>query len=454
MCIKSEKISWVISFPQYPQQKEKHFPFLPVDIFLFIVDISLNILAAEIPCFLYFGKLCPFLSTFSTLSTFVPGFPSKKGFRNFAHFIFFFPVIYFVLLSKGESMGKDCVEMPRLTIYKDNDADTTVVANRFIDEYMKDANDAQLKVYLYLLRMFGAGQATSVSDIADKFNHTEKDVIRALKYWEKNHLLDLDYDAGQNLVGIRLRDLNRQNASLAFLPSGPEVIRTSPEPEENPYAKPVYSTDQLREFKNRETTAQLLFIAESYIGRPLTPSEMKTILFFKDVLRFSDDLIDYLIQYCVDRGKKDFKYIEKVAISWAEEGITTPKQAQKYSAKYDKNVYAIMNELGKSGTPTGKEMEFITRWTREYGFTMDIIFEACERTVLATDKHRFEYAEGILSSWKRADVHQKADIRKIDDMYQKRKAAPKPASSTNNRFNQFPQNNYDFAALEEEILSN
>ena len=39
-------------------------------------------------------------------------------------------------------------------------------------------------------------------------------------------------------------------------------------------------------------------------------------------------------------------------------------------------------------------------------------------------------------------------------MYQKRKAAPKPAASANNRFNQFTQNNYDFAALEEELLSN
>ena len=63
--------------------------------------------------------------------------------------------------------------MARLTIYKDNYADSTVVSNRFIDEYMGDANDAQLKVYLYLVRMMNANLATSVSDIADKFNHTE-----------------------------------------------------------------------------------------------------------------------------------------------------------------------------------------------------------------------------------------------------------------------------------------
>lgn len=359
--------------------------------------------------------------------------------------------------------------MARLTIYKDNYVDSTVVSNRFIDEYMKDANDAQLKIYLYLIRMLNANQAISVSDIADKFNHTEKDVIRALKYWEKNKLLHLDYDEDKNLVGIHLLDLNAQDSHAAnatihnavkttpVVPleqSVPNNMASAPAAENScAYEKPVYSPDQLREFKNRESTAQLLFIAESYIAKPLTPSEMKSILFFTDVLHFSDDLIDYLIQYCVDRGKKDFKYIEKVAINWAEEGITTPKQAQKFSTKYDKNVYAIMNELGKSGTPTNKEMEYITRWTKEYGFTPDIIFEACERTVLATDKHRFEYAEGILSSWKRENVHHKADIRKIDDLYQqKRKTSSKQVST--NRFNQFTQNSYDFDALEKELLSN
>lgn len=369
--------------------------------------------------------------------------------------------------------------MARLTIYKDNYIDSTVVSNRFIDEYMKDANDAQLKIYLYLIRMLNANQATSVSDIADKFNHTEKDVIRALKYWEKNELLHLDYDEEKNLVGIHLRDLNSpanfavsRNVALSSVPAMQPVLpltgqaaaeqiasdtaATPVSPLENhaaAFTKPVYSPDQLREFKNRNTASQLIFIAESYIGRPLTPSEIKSILFFTDVLHFSEDLIDYLIQYCVERGKKDFKYIEKVAISWAEEGISTPKQAEKFSAKYDKNVYAIMNELGKSGSPTAKEMEYITRWTKEYGFTSDIIFEACERTVLATDKHRFEYAEGILSSWRRANVHHKADIHKIDDLYQqKRKAASKPAAS--NKFNQFTQNSYDFDTLEKELLSN
>ena len=365
--------------------------------------------------------------------------------------------------------------MARIALYKDNYADSTVVSNLFIDEYMKDANDAQLKVYFYLLRMLNADQAISVSGIADKFNHTEKDVIRALKYWEKQQILDLDFDENKALVGIHLRDLSAQATPASqhnvLLTSGPvqaqntagnsiisaavaQPVQTAPQETTPVYTKPAYSLDQLREFKEREETSQLLFIAEAYIGKPLTPSEIKTILFFTDVLHFSDDLIDYLLQYCVERGKKDFKYIEKVAVNWAEEGITTPKQAQKFSTRYDKSVYSIMNSLGRSTAPTAKELEFINRWTREYGFSTDIILEACERSSLATDRHRFEYAEGILSSWKNAGIHHKADIQQADATYQKKKATkPAPAASST-RFTQFAQNSYDFAALEKEILSN
>lgn len=360
--------------------------------------------------------------------------------------------------------------MAGLTIYTDNNVDFTAVSNLFIDEYMKDANDAQLKVYLYLLRMMNAQLATSVSDIADKFNHTEKDVVRALKYWEKAGLLTLDFDKNKNLVGIHIHDLNnadqaksRASAPSSFIPV-PSIQPAVPAAEEETvventvsFCKPIYSTEQLREFKNRQNTSQLLFVAESYIGKPLTPSEMKTILYFTDVLHFSDDLIDYLLQYCVDRGKKDFKYIEKVAVSWAEQGITTPKQAQKASSRYDKNVYAIMNELGKSSAPTPREAEYIMRWIQEYGFSNDIIFEACERTVLATDKNRFEYAERILQSWYEQNVHHKSDICKIDELYQQRKRNTSSSAAARqypNRFSQFTQNTYDFDALEKELLSN
>jgi DnaD/phage-associated family protein len=347
--------------------------------------------------------------------------------------------------------------MGHFKIYQENYADVTVVSNIFIDQYMKDANDAQLKIYLYLLRVMGAGLCTSVSDIADQFNHTEKDVVRALKYWEKNRLLSLEYDDGKNISGIRLLSIAKTPikdvhplASVVQLPAKNEAP-----PAKADLSKPVYSLDQLKEFQNNEETAQIIFVAEQYIGRPLSPSEINTILFFSDKLGFSEDLIDYLIQYCVGREKKDFRYIEKVALSWAEAGITTPGQASKLAGKYDKIVYDIMKALGKPGTPTKAEAGFATKWTKELGFAKEIILEACSRTVMATDKHRFEYADSILSSWAKKNVRIKADISALDEAYAKNKSsAPRLQNTSSGQFNQFMHTNYDFEALEKEILSN
>lgn len=344
--------------------------------------------------------------------------------------------------------------MGRFKIYQQCSADVTVISNLFIDEYMKEANDAQLKIYLYLIRMMSAGLSTSVSDIADKFNHTEKDVLRALQYWERNHLLALEYDEMGTIVSIELLDAAHKTGSVTPAPA-PLMSLQRTAPSKADYSKPVYTLDQLKEFKNNEETAQIIFVAEQYLGKPLSPSEIKTILFFTDRLHFSEDLIDYLIQYCVGKGKKDFRYIEKVAISWAEEGISTPAQAAK-AAKYDKIVYDVMKALGKSGVPTKAEAGYALKWINEYGFTQDIILEACRRTVMATDKHRFEYADSILNSWKKKQVRQKADIQNLDEAYAKSKnsASRSNSSPASRGFNQFPQRSYDFDALEKEILSN
>ena len=363
--------------------------------------------------------------------------------------------------------------MAQIRVYQENSSDVTVVSNIFIDEYMKEANDAQLKVYLYLLRTMSAHLNTSVSDIADQFNHTEKDVVRALKYWEKNQLISLEYDDNKTLVSIRLLEVTGKHqeepaalAPVVSLSTAREKSERSTaitsttdvaaaEPAADPYEKPAYTLDQIREFKEKEDTSQILFVAEQYIGKLLTPSEIKTLLFITDRLHFSEDMIDYLIQYCVEKGKKDFRYIEKVAISWAEEGVTTPKQAARAAKKYDKNVYDIMKALGKSSNPTKAEADYVIKWTKDFSFTQDIILEACARTVMATDKHRFEYADSILNSWHKNNVHHKSDIQQLDSAYvQNRQTAAKTARNTTASFNQMMRGTYDFDALEKEIISN
>lgn len=345
--------------------------------------------------------------------------------------------------------------MGTFQILQDGQSDVTVLSNIFIDQYMPEANDAQLKIYLFLLRAINSGSATSISQIADQFNYTEKDVIRALAYWEKKELLAVDKDSAGNPIGIHILSfpsVNRtasKEADSEKLPSAPDHAEAL----DSAFKKPTYTSDDLTRFKSDEATSQVLFITEQYLKKTLSPSEISTMLYITDRLGFSTDLIDYLVQYCVERGKREMRYIEKVALNWAEEEITTVKQAANYVYKYDKTVYQVMNALGKSASPTKPEIALIKKWMDTYGFSYEIIAKACEKTVLTTDKNRFQYADGILTNWYKAGYRSTAEIERRESGKKQNQSAAKKVHSSN-KFNQFQQNDYDFAALERDLLSN
>ena len=363
--------------------------------------------------------------------------------------------------------------MGQFMIKNQQNMEYTMIANSFVDHFLAEANDVQIKIYLYLLRHANTAVGCSISSMADHFNYPEKDVLRALSYWEKKNVLQLEFDGNHELCSLSFCSHTTAQASVehntafsnASIPT--PISRNVVQPvmkavtylsNNTTYIKPEYTLDQLAEFKSRQSTEELMFIAESYLGRTLSANDVRSILFISDELHFSFDLLDYFLQYCVDRGKKDFRYIEKVAISWAQNQVTTVSQAQNQVTKYDKDTYTVMNALGKNNQPTTKEAEFIKRWYQIYGFTSDVILEACERTVLATDKHRFEYADKILKSWQSFGVHHKNDIAKADAAFELRKKNTVPTTAgkgnSQNKFNQFTQNNYDFDALEKELLSN
>lgn len=354
--------------------------------------------------------------------------------------------------------------MTNLTVYKDQDLNATIISNQFIDEYMVAANDAQIKIYLYLVRMTSANLPFGISDIADRFNYTEKDVLRALRYWEKQKLLSLDYDGERSLKAVHILpfpSLTPKAEILSLMPKPtviPEPVPVNSRPLSKasaskgaPIIREAFSADDLNAFRNDNETAQIIFIAEQYTGKILSRNDLEILLFIYATLGFSTDLIDYLIQYCVERGKKQFSYMEKVAIDWAEARITTVRQAKLRTTKYEKQVYSIMRALGKSAAPTEPEVAFIKKWTGEMGFSLEIILKACERAVLATDHNRFPYANAILIKWQEANVKSIKDIEALDNSYQKSSGS---FSGKDGGFNDFSQRTYDYDALEKMLLSN
>lgn len=352
--------------------------------------------------------------------------------------------------------------MNELSLRMNTDSTVTVVQNTFIDQYMPDANGEFVKIYLYLLRCTGGGQGVSISSIADSFEHTEKDVMRALSYWEKLHLLKLEYDGTGVLCSIALTQPDNSQSEVATTISQEQLSLSKGESEassESPAVKSrnLLTPDKVKELKEQEEIRQLLFIAEQYLGKTLSATEVSNILYFYDGLHFSTDLIEYLIEYCVSKGSRSARYIEKVALSWSEDGITTVEQAKCNSNLYNKNYFTILNTFGIKGRgPAQPEITLMSRWLNDFHFTMDIIVEACNRTIRQTHQPNFQYANKILEEWNKRGIKHMTDISLLDADHQKSKktaAAPKPISASSNKFNNFHQREYDYEKLEKQLLN-
>lgn len=377
--------------------------------------------------------------------------------------------------------------MPRIIIHSDSSNSATSVSNIFIDEYMSDANGEFVKIYLYLLRLLNApDSAFSISSIADKFEHTEKDVKRALSYWERMHLLRLEYDNAQNLTGICLLDsssrdtsdeapvlqakqsvLTLQNDALTMRAPAKDVLTdaasadTTAFPdasskEESPLPKEKsYTADDIKNFRQNDQIAELFFITERYLGRTLTATDVNALLYLYDGLGFSADLIEYLVEYCVSKGHTSIRYIQSTAINWAENNVATVADAKRDAKLHSKAYYAVMKSFGISGRNlVPSETDFIEKWKNDYGFPLEIITEACQRTIQSVHQPSFPYADSILNSWHKRQIHNLDDIAKLDTEHQSRKGTTASNNtSSKNKFNNFDQRSYDYDQLEKILLT-
>ena len=362
----------------------------------------------------------------------------------------------------------------------------TVLSNIFIDQYMPGAGGEFVKVYIYLLRLLADPSASvCLSLLADRLNCTEGDISRALKYWSNEGLLILETDPSGELTGITLTEpsldtqmeltaavsvpQSAQAATAPILQTVPAATASVPQsalaattPAPQPDAVPSRSASALtpariKELKENEDVAQLIYICEQYLGKTLTPTDTRKILFFYDELKMSVDLIDFLIQYCVGRGHKSMRYIETVAMAWSKEGITTVEMAKDSTSRYGRDYFTILKAMGISNrNPVDSEIVMMDTWLKDYGFSMDMIQEACSRTIMQTGQPSFQYAHKILTGWFKKGALTPEAVQALDVQHQKRSQdssrSRTQAPKSPNRFNNFQQRNYDFKELEKQLL--
>ena len=410
--------------------------------------------------------------------------------------------------------------MTAINISSDIATSFTTVSDIFIDQYMPKANGEFVKVYLYLLRATGSGAGiATISEIADHFSNTEADIIRALNYWASEGILQVQTGADGQIIGINLCSLsvsgmqaaqsniqsavadnaaqnnlqnsvvnnatqnNLQNSVVNNAAQNISTVNTrmqdsvveklkSQTTDKAASSQKEYTLDEIKEFRKNPDISELFFIIETYLKHTLSSTDTNMVLYWLDELHFSTDLVEYLVEYCITKGHSSLRYMNKVALGWADAGIKTVDQAKDDAAAHSQIYYSVMKALGITGRNlVDSEVSLINKWVGEYGFDIELVKAACSKTISAIQKPSFEYTDSILANWRKKDVHTLKDVEVLDANFAKANKASatgssqstnaangssKPKSnnsSSKNKFNNFNQRNNDYDKLEKLFLN-
>lgn len=225
------------------------------------------------------------------------------------------------------------------------DGGVTCIDNRFIINYLPDAPDVRSAVYLLGLTLSqSSGSDNSVDTLAGKLGITPGDVISAFQYWEELGLVTIVGDNPPKVIYLADRD---DGSALKKIKPG----------KYNKFSKAIQSVIE---------------------GRMITVNEYNEYYNFLESTTFEPDALVAVAKYCAELkgGDINYRYILTVARNLLSRGQTTlavVAEALDSQQKYDDDLKIVFKSLGISRKFDHTDRQMYEKWTRELGFTADVI---------------------------------------------------------------------------------
>lgn len=314
-------------------------------------------------------------------------------------------------------------------MFKSNSINYTPVNNIFIEKFMPTARGEFVKVYLLMLKYNVCGEIGVNSTIAaTTLNLLESDIMNALNYWNDEGVI--------NLVPVD----KFGNFNIEFIDLSNTESNNVPD---------VNLLDELNKDSIRGTMKEI----ERILGRPLNPNEMENYLSWQNQFKFSPELILLLIEYCMSKGKSDYRYFEKVALGWYDSGVRTIEDAQTHIKQHEDKwikYRQILSYLGIKDSEIMKpQQELLNKWINEWGFPVEVIEKSAKICFERLNRADFKYMDGILNSWNKDGIKTLNDVITKNNKGKFTKNTPK---NQKGNFNNFEQRVYDFDSLERKLL--
>lgn len=252
-----------------------------------------------------------------------------------------------------------------------------------MERLMPSANGAYVKVYLMALALGVRSEEMSTAEMAGKLNLLESDVVNALEYWNK--LGALKYSREQVSFGSAVSEVQESKPQKKDMEEIRGAMTENPE------------------------LADLCTLSQEILGKTLRNKDIETLYWFYDELGLSPEVITMLLEYCVSKDKRNMNYIEKVAISWHENGIVTIDAADRFiNNEKEKSgyFYSLRKLFGIDNRSLSKTEEtYLKSWRDDLGMDENMVGLAYEYCIMQTSKLSFPYMNSIIKRWNELGIH-------------------------------------------------
>ncbi len=220
----------------------------------------------------------------------------------------------------------------------------TLVDNKFLVHYLPDAPDVTIKVYLLGLALANNQGNNSIDDIAVKLDLSQQEVLDAFYYWEEQGLL---YITATN---------------------PPQVV----------YTDNSASQSALKKIKPSKYSTFSAEIQRILAGRMISTSEYNEYYMFLENNLFQPEALLAIATYCTElKGNNiGYQYILTVAHNQLRQGATTLASVADNLAtnsQYDSDLALISKALGARGKIDHEQREYMHKWTKHMGYTLDTL---------------------------------------------------------------------------------
>ncbi len=265
-----------------------------------------------------------------------------------------------------------------------------VLPKEIVDRHLRLAGSVQLKVLLWVSRNGGEFDAEVC---AKAVGVSAPDCADALQYWVA--------------AGVLLPEDDDQPAAPTPVKEDklPEV---PPKPVARPAAVKPQMTEVLKKQKADKEFSYLLDAVSARLGRPLANGDAETLLYLFETAGLPAAVIMMVVEYAAQAGRFTMRYIEKVALDWADQGIMTMSAAEEHLCFLERcsAAAAKVQTLCSLTKPISSAFAARTaeKWVYQWQVEDALILEAYAVCVDKTGAFQAKYMDKVLDNWRAQEI--------------------------------------------------